>query len=458
MTQVVDQPGPDRSTAAQLLGGLVHARVRRASSLAFGFPGAHAFNALLSIVFVLVQTLIFSRVLDGTAFAQAIAASAIGMYLLPINQSVARANFVLLRSRMIREGSIHELPEAAAAFQASQAFFLVVVVVAPYLIGASSFYEYVWLAFFLVSGTYSNIWYSEMQMAMLATGKAMQFEVLTLVRRLVSFLILGYLFFLRDILWFSVLAGVQAVAFHVYFLRMANRDTRFFGIPRALTATAVRAHLARLWASLQATFAEWLTLNAPYAVFMAYFGIGPGLVTVDAAMKLVRIVVTATRNLCEIALPRVSRAVFSGQGSRARPEVAGVLALGACGASVIAAAAYFFQASTFGFLLGPNNTVPAGAGAPIALAVLCSVFFASAGHLLGHTGRTASIRVFMSVTVAAMAIGSALIVLGELSVQDALWAFAAALAVISGTGLLLLVRMLSDDRGHASDDQAGDCA
>jgi hypothetical protein len=449
MTQIADQQRPGPPAPTQLLSGALQTEIRRASSLAFGFPGAHAFNALLSIMFVVVQTLIFSRVLDTRAFAEAIAASAIGMYLLPINQSVARANFVLLRSRTVCGEGSNNLPEAAAAFQASQAFFMIVVVFAPWLIGATSLYEYVWLAFFLVSGTYSNIWYSEMQMAMLATGRAMQFEVFTLARRLLSFLVLGYLFFFRNILWFSVLAGLLAIAFHVQFLRIAGRDSQFFGWPHGLTSTAMRAHLGRLWASLQATFAEWLTLNAPYAVFMARFGIGPGLVTVDAAMKLVRIIVSATRNLCEIVLPRVSRAVFSGQGSQARLEVAGVLALGACAAGLVAAAAYFFQELTFGFLLGPNNTVPAGAGAPIAVAVLSSVLFATAGHLLGHTGRNVAIRALAGVAIGAMAISSALIVFGALSVNGALWALASGLTVIAGTGLLFLIGILRDGQDRS---------
>jgi len=444
VTQIAGRHRDESPAAARVLSAGLTTGIRRASSLAFGFPGAHAFNALLSIAFVLVQTLIFSRVLDAKAFAQAIAASAIGLYFLPINQSVARANFVLLRARTVREET-GDVPAAAAAFQASQAFFLAVVVIAPVLIGAADLYEYIWLAFFLVSGTYSNIWYSEMQMAMLATGRAMQFELVTLVRRLLAFLILGYLLEARDILWFSILAGAQAIVFHAYLLWVVARDAQFFGWPRGLTLAAMQAHLWRLWASLQATFAEWLTLNAPYAVFMAHFGIGPGLVALDAAMKLVRIVVSVTRNLCEIVLPRVSRAVFNGQGSGARLEVVSVLALGLCGAGVVAAAAYFFEGLTFGFLLGPNNTVPEGAGAPIAVAILSSVFFATAGHLLGHTGRNAAIRAFMLVALAAIATSSSWIVFGELSINGALWALAGALGVISGTGLALLRKMLSDE-------------
>jgi hypothetical protein len=448
MTQIASHSS--KSLLAGSTPGLLRAKARRIMSLIFGFPGAHALNALLSIVFVVVQTLIFARVLETRAFAQAIAASAIGMYLLPINQSVARANFVLLRGQAVREDDSRGLPEAAAAFHASQGLFLLVVIVAPLLMGAGDFYEYVWLAFFLASVAYSNIWYCEMQMAMLATGRAMEFELYTLVRRLVSFLVLAYLVVARDILSFSILAGVQALVFHVYFLCTAGRDAKFFAWPRGLTWPAMRLHFGRLWTSLQATFAEWITLNAPYAVFMARFGIGPGLIALDTGMKLVRINVSVTRNLCEIVLPRVSRAVFNGAGARARLEVASVLALGLAGAGVVAAAAYFVPQLTFGFLLGPNNTVPPEAGAPIALAVLASVVFATAGHLLGHTGRNVAIRIFMGVAVLTMAASSALTLFGALSVTAALWMFAASLVTIAGTGLFLLAGMLSNARQPAA--------
>ena len=364
------------------------------------------------------------------------------MYLLPINQSVARANFVLLRDRMVRGDSSDGLPEAAAAFQASQLFFLPVSVLAPFLLGAADPYEYGYLMFFLLSTIYSNIWYSEMQMAMLATGRAMQFELITLVRRLLAFIILAYLLYVRDILSFSILAGTQAVAFHIYLVRLVSRDSQLFGWPRGLTEAAMSAHVWRLWTSLQATLAEWVTLNAPYAVFMARFGIGPGLVALDAAMKLVRIVVSVTRNMCEIVLPHVSRAIIGGRGGNARLEVMGVLALGFSGAAVVASAAFFFQERTFGFLLGPNNTVPAGAGAPIAVAVLSAVTFAAGGHLLGHTGQQGAIRTFMFVAMLTIGISSGLTIFGALSVDGALWAYAAALGVISVAGLLLLLQMI----------------
>ena len=432
------------------MSGTLRAGLQSAWQRAFGFAGLHAFNAALSILFILVQTLIFSRVLDATTFAQTIAAAAISMYLSPVNQSVARANFVLLRDRAVRE-HVDDLPEAAAAFQASQAFYVFVSLLAPFLVGAKTIYEYSWLSCFLVSATFSNIWYSEMQMAMMATDRARRFEIITLIRRILNFVILGYLFVARDVLWFNVLAAIQVIAFHIYLLRDVGTVSRMFGWPRGLTWVAAKAHLRRLWLSLQTTLAEWLTLNAPYAVFMARFGIGSNLVTIDAAMKLVRIIVSVTRNLCEIALPRVSHAVFTREGSKARQAVFALLAIALCAAGTVAAATFFVPDLTFGFLLGPNNTVPPGAGAPIAAGIIAAVGFATSGHLLGHTGRDSSIWIFMATSIAVTLLSSGAIVLGGLSVQASLWCMSGAMMCISAVGFVLLWQMLQDQPEPAGD-------
>jgi hypothetical protein len=49
---------------------------------------------------------------------------------------------------MIRTSVAGGSPEAAAAFQASQFFFLIVIFVAPLLIGPFDLAEYIWLACF----------------------------------------------------------------------------------------------------------------------------------------------------------------------------------------------------------------------------------------------------------------------------------------------------------------------
>ncbi len=416
--------------------------IRRAWGLASGFAGVHAANAALTILFSLIQILIIARVVDHRTFSQIVAIQIASLYLLPINQAVARANFVLLRERLVRTALSTSLPEAAAAFQASQILLLIASLAVPPLVGATDPRGYASMAMLLFSFTYSNIWYSEIQMTMMATGRVMRFEAMTFVRRVLNYLSLAWLYVSRDFFVFSALFAAQTALFHGYLLWSVARESDLFGWPRGLTRASAHAHGLRLWISLQATFAEWLTLNGPYMVFTARFGIGPGLVALDTVLKLLRMTVSVTRNLSEIALPRVSHAIFSGRPAQARLPALAVLVSGGGAAAVIAAAVAFREQLTFSLLLGPNNTVPPGAGLPAAVAILSGAAFAVGSHLVGHTGHPRAIRRLMAVAVAATIAFAGYAFIFHPGVVQGLWAFALSFAIVGATALALLANLL----------------
>ena len=413
-----------------------------------GFAGFHAVNAGLSIVYTLAQTLVFSRVLDARTFSQTVAIQAASLYLLPLNQAVARANFVLLRETTVRRdsdgaGEGRGAPEAAAAFQLSSAVLLVAPFLIPPLIGSRSGRDYVSMVALLFFCTYSNLWYSEMQMTMMAINRALRFERYTLLRRLINYASLVWLFLHRDFLAFNLVLAVQTAAFHLVLLFDGVAARELFGWPRGVTSPALRAHVKRLWLSAQATFAEWLTLNGPYMVFTARFGIGPALVAVDAVLKLLRMVVSVTRNLSEIALPGVSRAVLQGAPRRGRPAAALVLAGGGLAAGILALLVGLAPTFAFNLLLGHNNTVPAAAGAPAALALVSGVGFAAGAHLVGHTGHARSIRRIMAMAAVGIVFFAVYVLGTHAAVTPALWAFAGVFAAVSLATAVLLARLLS---------------
>jgi len=169
--------------------------VGRLRRLATGFAGIHSLNAGLSILYSLVQTLVFARVLDHRTFALTILVQAIGMYLMPISQSVARANFVLLREQSVRmvDPRAPRAPEAALAFNINQVLLLVVPILAPLALGLKSIGDYLSLSLFLFAATYSNIWYFEIQMSMMAVDRALEYEKVSFVRRVTTYALLGLL-------------------------------------------------------------------------------------------------------------------------------------------------------------------------------------------------------------------------------------------------------------------------
>ena len=226
-----------RTVEAFTLSTTITSLPRRVWSLAIGFPGLHALNMVLAIGYTLVQTLIFARVLDAQLFSQTVAATAVALYTVPLNQSVARANFVLLRERAVRKLGSQGMPEASAAFYGNQIILGIVPLVIPPLIGATGWSSYCSLACYLFFCTYSNIWVTEIQMTMLATGRALRFEYVNTFRRRLIFLTVGWLMIQRDFLLFNVVAALQTAAFHIYGLhRIAGDFPAIFLAARAAVA------------------------------------------------------------------------------------------------------------------------------------------------------------------------------------------------------------------------------
>ncbi|QUD86033.1 hypothetical protein [Phenylobacterium montanum] len=418
---------------------------RRAWAFATGFAGVHAANAALTILYSLAQILVIARVVDHPTYQMTVAIQAASMYLLPINQAVSRANFVLLRERLVKTSRADSSPEAAAALQASQGVLLLASLAIPPLVGALDLRAYATMAALLFTATFNNVWYSELQMTMMATGRAMQFEAVTFARRVITYAVLAWLFFAHDYLGFNLVMAAVTVVFHAWLLLLVGRESDLFHWPRGLTRVKAWQHVQRLWVSLQATFAEWLTMNGPYAVFAARFGIGPGLVALDSVLKLLRMTVLVTRNLSEIALPRVSHAIFSHQPHKARLPAAAALLAGGGASAVVAAAVAFQQERTFNLLLGHNNVVPPGAGMPAALAILSGAAFAVGSHLVGHSGHPRAIRRLMIVAMVSTAAFALYALVARLSVVQGIWAFTVSFGVVGLAALALLAAMLRSE-------------
>ncbi len=421
-----------------MIGAVNIERIRRHAT---GFAGIHSLNAGLGLIYSLVQTLVFARALDHRTFALTILFQAIVLYLQPLSQCVARANFVLLREQAVLQGS-PRAPEAALGFNVNLIIMLVVAVAAPLVVGVSDLREYAAFVCFLFFMTFSNVWYFEIQMAIMAVDRQLEYERVSLMRRLINYLLLGLLFFTHDFLICNVALAVQTAVFHLIFTRRVAGGAGLFEWPGLIGWPRVRGYLGRLWVSLQATGAEWLTLSAPYAIFFVRFGVGPGLVTVDAMLKLLRMAVAISRNLAEIALPRVSRAIVAGDTRQARLPVVIALGGGGLAAFMIAVLVTFWQHFSFGLLLGPNNVAPMGAGAPTGLAMIAGVVVATGGHFIGHIGHRRAIPALWFVALTSVGAVTALTLLARPDIVQALWAVAAGMAVIAVAAIGLLARIL----------------
>ncbi len=366
------------------------------------FPILHALNAATALVYTLAQTLVLARALDRAAFSQAIAVTAVGFYLLPVSQIVAGT---LGPALIVRAD-----PPALAVGMVAYGLF----------------------------NSLSNLWYFELQSALLAIDRPVAFEVASLVRRIANFVALAWLLISRDFLAFGLAMLVQAVLAQGLLMRYAAPFTDLFHFPRHLRQGAVAAHLGRLWTAVQATFGEWLTLNGPYGLFMFRFGVGAALVSLDTGMKLLRSILTVTRSLSEIGLPRISRSLLLGDVRPARRATVIVLGLSLLPAILLAGALIAWEQPIFQALLGPNSVIAAGAGRAFALAIIAGVGFQAGAHLVGYVGRPRHVALFMVAAVASFGIEAAYVLLSRPDAIHALWAVEIAFAATSAAGLAAL--------------------
>ena len=429
----------DSTTNAKAPGG-------RLGALLKPFPILHAGNAGVNMLYTLGQTLVFARALDGRLFSQTIAVVTVSLYLMPVNQAVSRANFVVVRRRVVSGEGGHGLPQVGLAFHTSQALMVLAGLVGPLIAGPQDLATYLALAAFATFNTLSNLWFFELQMAMLAVERPIGFEIASLARRIANAAALAWLWFSHDFAAFAGLVLAQAVISQVWLMRHVGRENDLFAWPRGLTRPAVSEHLRQLWTSVQATFAEWLTLNGPYALFTVRFGVGPALIALDTGMKLLRVGLTVTRNFSEIALPSVSRAVLERRPGAAARSVAAVLGLSALPVLLLAGTLLLHEHWLFSTLLSRNDVMPPGAGAAFALALVAGVGFQAGSHLVGHVGRAREVRLFTLCAAVSFAGLCAFVLGGRPPLPPAIWAVALAVTVTALAGVLTIVRTLRSAR------------
>ncbi len=424
-----DRPAPSGPAPSRLQSLLRHAT---------SFPGFHALNAGLALIYNVAQTVVLARTLGPHQYAATVAMTAVSLYVMPINQAVARASFLNLREKVVSGAPREYRGEAAAIFNLSQTVMLVVALAAPAFV-AHSLQFYASLVGFTFFGACMVLWATEIQMVMLAVDRAMSFERANLAVRIGAFAALLWLILSRNFLSFSLIMALLALVSHLWAVRLMIREG-LLGWSNRLSLGDFKNHLQTLWTSLQATFGEWITLNASYAIFTARYGVGPPLVALDATMKVLRFVLGVTRASCEVMLPRLSKDIINRRLTTAF-RLTG-MALGVClsfGAAV-GVAIVLFEHRAFSILLGPNNVVPAGAGMPVALSMIAGVCFQVGSMVVGFFAQRRVVKGFTAVAIISSA-GLALAVFClRTSPLGAMWCFAVSM-VLSGAAALIAMTL-----------------
>ncbi len=356
--------------------------------------------------FTLFQLLVLARILPLARYSEIVFLATVGFYLQPIDQAIGRSNFIALQNSHPHAEDRYR-SEIRAVIALHGGLVLAVSLIVPSILHAVASPMWIEDVLFLFLGLAINLWAFDLQSTAWAIGRNLPFVQLSILHRLIHLSALALAFATGRFAFFVGISSIATMLALLVVFGMFAKAGLLRHDPRAEDWTNYRRVL-RL--SFLATITDFLTLNAPYALVAARFGIGPSLVAFDSVMKVARIMMAAARTLAEIVLPRHSALVAGGRLANARSMFRKVL-----GASLGLALIPFLAISTAGgalfhLLLGRNDVVPLSAMPAAALIVLASGLYQPASFFLSFSDRKRSILALsLGATVAIASFGALLI-------------------------------------------------
>lgn len=369
------------------------------------FAAFHSLNTGINLVYTLVQLLVLAHVLMPARYAEIIVMISVGFYLQPFDQSLGRANYVVVRRERVGNVAAESRHEISAILLAQAVALISACVVIPLTFRHSNFQPYAEDVLFLVTVLFMNAWAFTLQPTAWAVDLERTFSYLSLLRRSIHFLALALLWFTGSLLVFGIFASAACIGFHVAAqITIARQWPLLPVLPswRKLRGSFLIDHLKQIFTSLLSTLSELVVLNSPYLFLTLAYGAGPTIVVFDSIMKLARFAMAGTRTLAEIQLSSITRLLIEKNGAAASKKIKVVTAFCVAASALPAALVIFDGSSLFGLLFGQNNFVPPEAYLPAALIILVSGLYQPITLFLSFANFQRGIRIFTLFCCAAL--------------------------------------------------------
>jgi len=171
---------------------------------------------------------------------------------------------------------------------------------------------------------------------------------------------------------------------------------------------AVRQSGRNLGSAAAGSGADFMLMNAPYAIVTAMYGAGAPLIVLDTCQKLLRAIVLALRVCSEALLPKQSAALNDGDYPRLVRVLTAVAVMSSLPALVVCGALAFTSNRLFAALLGPLASVmPPGTGLVLVSLIAAALAQNLASSFLSYSGfftdvfKTAQIATILMLGLAA---------------------------------------------------------
>ncbi|MFZ0426241.1 MAG: hypothetical protein WAL80_25465 [Xanthobacteraceae bacterium] len=332
--------------------------------ISYPYMVLRACTAGSTLVVGLLQTFVFARVLSPERFSLFILVAAVSYSLYLADGGIVKVLFVNMRRRFLEGGPFGGLANHASVVigiyfaLASSATLLCFVVLAAR--GRASLTDSAELALFFLFNAVNLPWLALRNIS-IAIDEFFYFEVLEGCRRALNIVALLALLLGLPVLGFLLLinAGwVAAIGASVVKLRQRRAVGGKVRHSIIHLRVFLRSNKRQLLSSAAHAISETYIYNFSYFLVPWVYGLGAPMIVFDTANKIFRSNYLIYSAICDLFVPRQTRAFSDRDAPTLVRAILLALAMGAIPLIFVAGLLVFFHQSFFALLLGPAAVMP----------------------------------------------------------------------------------------------------
>jgi O-antigen/teichoic acid export membrane protein len=332
--------------------------------ISYRYMVLRASTAGATLVVGLLQTFVFARVLTPERFSLFIFVAAVSYSLYLADGGIVKVLFVNLRRRLLQNRPFGGLANHAAVVVVLYfALALLATVLCFFVLlahGKEALAVDAELALFFLFNAINLPWLALRNIS-IAIDEFFYFEAIEASRRAWNIVALLALLFGLPVFAFLVLINAGwIVALAAAISRLRNRRAIGGKFRHGIIHLIVffRSNGRQLWSSAAHAISETYIYNFAYFLVPWAYGLGAPTIIFDTANKIFRSNYMIYSAICDVFVPRQTRAFSDRDAPTLLRAILSALALGAVPLTALAFLLIFFHERFFGLLLGPAAVMP----------------------------------------------------------------------------------------------------
>jgi O-antigen/teichoic acid export membrane protein len=399
-----------------------------------------------ALLFGLIQTFVFARVLSPERFSVFILIGTLGITLWLVDFGLTRILFVRQREAFLagRKDPVIAGQSMAVLIAYATAVLAGTLVCTAFMAlrGGTPFLHAIEFGLFFLFTSLNLVWFV-VRFVSIATDQFVFFESHEATRRvghiaLMLAMLIGLPFMafliLANLLWAAMFASALKRLF-AHGVMAFPQD----GIVNNIR-TFFRGNRREAFRSASFAAGEFYIYNLPYLVVPLAYGLGAPTIILDTTFKIFRGSTIVYAAGCDVAVPKQTRALAAGDRQGLIRATLMAAALCCLPALTVGALLYFASGWFFAFLLGPAATMPAALTPVLIVLLVANLAQTVSNSLLLHTGFFRQLAFIAAGTALAMTVMTSVAVLMRLDITGYMAGYAAVFVVSVLFSITMMIR------------------